>query len=435
MQKRKKKDGTVTLMYGNQVSTSVVNNLGTSLIPYEAMYLNFSSAIMGILQAITNLFPNLFQRFWGKLADQTKQYINFVVIGSIVNGIALIFLLLFTSPLPFLIILSVSLIIGSMATPAWSSLVGTAIKANKKDRFITRSSIYGSIAGIIAMVGFMFYSYNNNSNVLILPFAISAAVAVGGSVTLLLIKIDDKKNSRLDYAKSIYKPSKRSSIRDLMNETPEFKPFIQMQLLYNLGMSIAWPLFYITIVKILHANYFQITIINILSAVSPLIVLFYMEEMIYKFGMKKLILMSRFLFVLVPLSYGLAFSLLPIYIVSIVVGPAQAVSNVIFFAYILHIAPENKRAEYWGTYNTLIGIVTFIGSIASGLIVEFLTSFWGLYLSLLTMYMASTVLRFSGAMFGFKIKDIRVIPSVESKDLISTGKMLSEKRLRWLKRS
>jgi MFS family permease len=84
-------------------------------------------------------------------------------------------------------------------------------------------------------------------------------------------------------------------------------------------------------------------------------------------------------------------------------------ANVAFFAYILDVAPEEKKAEYFAVYNTIIGVATFFGSIIGGyLAFFFLDHFAGSdqwVLGLGAVYAISAFGRAAGAVWFFKLKD------------------------------
>jgi MFS family permease len=105
--------------------------------------------------------------------------------------------------------------------------------------------------------------------------------------------------------------------------------------------------------------------------------------------------------------YALATEVWHIYILNAALGLATAMSNVAFFAYVLDVAPDEKKGEYFAVYNTMIGIATFVGSVVGGYLALFFLDFYGqnMVLALGTVYAISAFGRGACAMWFFKLKD------------------------------
>ncbi len=119
------------------------------------------------------------------------------------------------------------------------------------------------------------------------------------------------------------------------------------------------------------------------------------------------ILISRFAFISVPIVYALATQVWHIYVINAALGFATAMSNVAFFAYILDVAPSEKKGEYFAVYNTMIGIATFIGSIIGGYLAFFFLEYYSgdWVLGLGAVYAISAFGRAACSVWFFKLKD------------------------------
>jgi MFS family permease len=119
------------------------------------------------------------------------------------------------------------------------------------------------------------------------------------------------------------------------------------------------------------------------------------------------ILISRFAFISVPVIYALATQPWHIYALNAALGFSSAMANVAFFAYILDVAPDEKKAEYFAVYNTMIGIGTFVGSILGGYLAFYFLERYGndLFLGLGAVYLISAFGRAACAMWFLKLKD------------------------------
>jgi MFS family permease len=118
-------------------------------------------------------------------------------------------------------------------------------------------------------------------------------------------------------------------------------------------------------------------------------------------------LISRFAFISVPIVYALATEVWHIYVLNAALGFSSAMANVAFFAYILDVAPEEKKGEYFAVYNTIIGVFTFIGSVIGGYLAMFFLEYYGgnWVLGLGAVYAVSAFGRAACSVWFFKLKD------------------------------
>ncbi|MGC9175651.1 MAG: MFS transporter [Thermoplasmata archaeon] len=390
------KNRTIKSMYWNQILGSFSSGLASPFIPYYAAFLNFNSPEMGFLQASQNLFPNVTQYHWGKLSDKFNNRIFFIIIGGIISSLMFIAFIVAKSPIFFITVVIIQSIFGAMVTPAWNALIGDISLPSKRASFIGKLSFYSNLSMLFAGVAFLFYTliYSKSSiSIYYLPFAIAGILGVLSSLIMLYAKEEKK-----------FRAERKSSLFSILKKDNDFSYFMYSQLFYNFFMSISWPLLFITTVDVLKASYFQVAMLNLLGLIStvPFITIF--GKIIDRTGTKWPIIASRFMFVPVPLVYAFANSVIDLYILNIVTGISQAITNVAFIAYILDAAPKEDRGKYVGLYNMLIGIVTFFGSILGG--------YLGIYLGLFNTYMVSFIGRFSGSFLFFKIREKRVYPQM-----------------------
>ncbi len=394
---------TLRAMYVNQILGSFSSGLASPFIPYYAADLNFTPGEMGILQASSNLFPNVLQYPFGKLSDIIQKRIIFIIIGGIVSSLVFIFLIGQIDPLFIVLLIIVQAIFSAMVTPAWNALIGDVALTKKRASFIGSLSFYSNFSMLFAGLFFLIYTMVKGTKgvyVYYLPFGIAGVVGVLGTLVMLYAQEPEKKK--------VIK-SKRSLMSIIKNDR-EFSYFLFAQGFYNFFMSISWPLIFITTVKILKASSFQIAVINLigLSFTVPFLILF--GRITDRYGPKIPMLLSRIMFIPVPLVYAFANSIYDIYLLNVLTGISTAFANISFLAYILDSSPTEDRGKYVGLYNTVIGFVTFFGSIFGGFLAQFLEGFYGLYMALLITYMVSFAGRFTGAVLFIKVKERRKYP-------------------------
>ena len=176
---------------------------------------------------------------------------------------------------------------------------------------------------------------------------------------------------------------------------------------FNFMMSLIWPLLYLTYIEVLDASLFEIGVMTVISTGAVLFFQTKVGRLLDVIGPMPQIIISRFAFISVPIVYALATEVWHIYVINAALGFASAMANVAFFAYILDVAPEEKKGEYFAVYNTVIGIATFFGSIIGGYMGAFFLSYYGgnWVLGLGAVYAISAFGRAACSLWFMKLKD------------------------------
>ena len=353
------------------------------------------------MQAFVNLFPNALQLPWGRLSDRVGRRVPFLVFGTILSASIFLLIAASASPWQLIFLVMVQAIAVSMVAPNWSALLG------EKAQFGTRGRVFGSLsrvggatslAGTILAAVIVFNAPQTEAHPFQLSFVIAAVVGIVSGLVLLLIR--EPRSGGGDGNPAAPEPEDP-------RRRAEFRYFTKVQSFYNFFMSLAWPLIPITVADVLGASNLDIVMITIVSALSSIALQTQVGRLLDRVGPVALIQASRFLFVLVPLAYGLANSLFWIYLISALMGVPVAIVNIAFNAYILDVAPRRKHAEYFGLFNGAIGIVTFAGSLVGGYLARGLATVWpgNLWLALLVVYMISFVGRAAGAFLCLRIPE------------------------------
>jgi len=391
----------VPLLCGREGTRSFGDNLSTPYIPYYLMRLQATASQMGIFRALQSVLPNIFQLPWGYLSDRMGRRIIFIVIGGVLMSITL-FSSIFVSDVTLLILIfSVNAIGYSMMIPTYSALLGDRIEHGRRGREFSRIVNYALAAGVFANLFVLFYfsiTPPEDVNAYRTLFIISSGIGLASIVFLLPIRETNVTPERI----KLITPSKF---------IPEFKYLIRVQGIYTFFMSLSWPLFYFTMVDVLGAKNAEIAIVSLLGAVSTIGFQKVVGMVLDRAGPVGLIIGSRFLFVIVPLGYGLATSVYHIYILTLILGLGMAIVNVAFNAYILDISSEETRGEYFAYFNLVSGVAGFTGSILGGYLASWLGGIYPVATALLIIYIVSGIGRFSSACMFFKLKGVKKYPS------------------------
>src|SRR2546427_7305700 len=394
-------------LYANQAVGQFGSGLSAPFVPYYATRLGATTADLGWLQAFNNLFPNLLQLPWGRLSDRVGRRVPFIVVGSIVSASLFLLIAASASPWQLILIVMVQAIAVSIVAPNWGALLGEKTDRGRRGRFFGSMSMVGGVAslgGTLLAAFLVFRAPENAAHSFQLPFVIAAIVGIAAGLVLLLVR----------EGKALAANAGATEATDPVRDGERHRDFLfftRGQTFYNFFMSFSWPLIPITVAVVLRASNLDIVMITVVTAVSTIALQTQVGRLLDRVGPVTLIQASRFLFILVPLAYGLANSLLWVYIISALMGVPSAIVNVAFNAYILDVAPPKKHAEYFGLFNGAIGVVTFAGSLIAGYAAKFLDAALGnLWLALLAVYMVSLAGRLVGAVLTLRIRDPAAYP-------------------------
>src|SRR4030042_3846897 len=131
---------------------SVVNQLGLGMVnPFVGAYavdLGASPSLMGWFQSSSNIANNVLQVFWGRLSDSTRRRIPFVTLGTVALSLLWVPMMFVTDATQLILILSVQALVGSMATPAWTALIGDLVPSMKLGGANASINLWASVGAV-----------------------------------------------------------------------------------------------------------------------------------------------------------------------------------------------------------------------------------------------------------------------------------------------
>lgn len=388
-------------LYANQGVGQLSHGLSVPFVPYYATRLGATTADLGWLQSFTNLFPNILQMPWAWLSDRVGRRVPFLVFGGVLSSILFLLMAASASTWELILVVLIQAIATSMVVPNWSALLGEKTGFQRRGWIFGRLSQVGgaaSLGGSLLAALIVFRSQPTAASAFHVPFVFAAVVGVIGALFLLLVR-EGPTTTPHDARAHPETPIDRERRGD-------FLYFVKAQGFYNFFQSMAWPLIPITVAIVLGASNLDIVMITVISAVSTIVLQTQVGRLLDRVGPTALIQASRFLFVLVPLAYALAREVWVVYLISAIMGVPTAIVNISFNAYILDVAPPSKRAEYFGLFNGVTGILTFTGTVLGGYVARMFEGVFGdLWLALLFAYVLSFAGRAVGAVLCLRIRD------------------------------
>lgn len=388
---------------------SVVNSLGAGMVqPFIGYYLvklGGTPSEMGWYQSSQNIANNVMQISWGRLSDSLRRRVPFIVFGGLIVSALWIPIIFVTTPSYLIILLAIQSLLGSMAIPTWTALIGDLVPSSRLGRANASISLWASIGGLIATLAsgiIMIMSGRPIQEIFFVPLIVASVLGITSALVMRYVK--EKKNGEKINLKRHF----TSDTFDMLNYTrksPDFMKYCYVEGIFQFFMAISWPLFSITQAKILNASTLQIALLTVIQVFVTIIFQGWAGRLADTIGRKRLMFFFRFSLVTVPLAYALSPDMNALIVISTFWGFTQAFGQASMTAYLLDVTPEEYRGSFAAVFNLIMGMLTFFGSLIGGYLSGYLIGLYGLVLGLQIVYMLSAVGRGIGAAFFLTLKE------------------------------
>lgn len=386
-------------IYTRQIAVAFSNGFASPFVSVLMVQLKASAFMLGLMSSITNFVSNFFQFIWGTVTDAVGRKIPFILIGGL--GASLIWLFAIgTHTAQFLLILiAFQSFMNSMVTPALSALIGDVAPPMRRGRISASLNIFSSLGSLLATLisGYIMMVDNKNlSTMYLVPFLLAAVTGFAGN--LVILKIRETPNRR----KFNVKPGQLISP---LTENKDFRLFTEISFVSMTIQSLPWGVFAFVIVDVVKATMLQVALISVINGAFILSVQRLAGLLVDKVGTKPFILVGKFGLSTFPLFYAFASSVWMLYLGNIIGGAFNGILMVANFTYMLDISPNDKRGEYFGIYNSSMGIATGIGALIGGALADEFMFRFGLALGLTYVLLIFAIGRMLINTLFFKIKE------------------------------
>jgi len=359
---------------------------------------------------------------WGKLSDKIGRRIPFIVIGGIITALLWVPIMFVASPRDLIQVMAIQAILGSMATPTWTALIGDFAHSSKRGMTtasINCSAAIGSMLATLAAGYLMVLVKGTLQEMFFIPLLIAMVCGVVSSLVVVAVREKPLANNAAN--------SSILSIRDVTRHArgnSNFMRFCTASVIFGFFMSISWPLFSMTTIEVLNASMLEVALIGVIQGIVTIALQPWSGKLVDHVGRRQLIIVYRLGLVLVPTFYCLASTVYHLYLASLVFGILVAFGDVAMLTYLLDVTEEEFRGTLTALYNLATGIVFFIGSLFGGYIANYFIGTFGLVLGLQLVYALSAIGRVAGALTFLTLKEPRKYPSTLGKELREIVKKL-----------
>ncbi len=350
--------------------------VAASFVGVFGVMIGATAAEMGWLQSSSNSLSNLGQILWGRISDRIGKRKPFLVTGSIVLAVLWFMLPYSKNPVNLIILYSLISIFSAMITVNWYSFIADNI-ISERGKFLTLINDIASAGTIISLIAIVFV-LNKNPDDVIIPFTAAAGSYVVSAITVFELT---ESRSKSVMTKNLYK-----TLKNLKNNNIFYKYFKATNI-QSFFWSMAWPMFPITIVSIMHFSLEIVALLTISSTFTMLITQYIIGKFIDKVNRVPIIFLNRIMLSGIPLMYAF-FNILPLFILlEVYSGFIGSIQNTVTTSYTLDIVPQNNKAEYISILNGFNGMVYFFGALSGGYILTLFLYFYPLKLALMFSYL------------------------------------------------
>lgn len=302
-----------------------------------------------------------------------------------------------TNATQLIVLLAVQALLGSMATPAWTALIGDLVPSLRLGRANASINLWSAVGSVTATLasGILMISIGGSIHqILFIPLIVAAFCGIASS--LVMLRIREKRNGE----KLNLKQNLTSDILKVVSHarrTPRFLKYCYVDGVVQFFMSISWPLFAITEIRVLNASMLQLAFLSVGQTVVSIVFQGWAGRLADSVGRRPLLIFFRFGLITVPLAYALVPDINTLIIVSLFWGLVNALGAASATAYLLDVSPQESRGSFIAVYNLIVGVITFAGSLVGGYLSDFTIGFFGLIVGLQIVYLVSIVGRGIGA--------------------------------------
>lgn len=364
---------------------SVGVTAASTFVGVYGVLLGASAAEMGWLQSTSNSLANAGQLLWGRLSDKLGKRMPFILLASAVLALLWFLMAIVNSPVELIIVYALISMVGAMITVNWFSLIADVTHPGNRGHFLAIINNIGSIGTLVSVAAMIFVLHGSSRSELEIPFFIATASYVVSAAIVYRLK---EEGHRTKVTTSL-----RASFSHLREHPIFYRYFVAMNI-QGFFWSMAWPMFPITIVSVMHFTLPSVALLTVVTLVATIAGQFVFGRIVDRVDRAPLIFYNRLMLAAIPAMYAVFNTLALFLVMEVYSGVVGAIQSVVMNSYLMDIVPSENKAEYISIMNGFNGVVYFLGALSGGYMLELFLNWFGLGLALIVAYMVVVAGRF-----------------------------------------
>jgi MFS family permease len=367
-------------------------------------------SVIATLPALIAAFGQLLVTVLLRLYSRRKFWI---VLSAVLQAltwipIALIPKLSGSMSLPMLFILvTLNACFAAIINPLWTSLMGDLVPQDQRGSYFGRRNF---IAGAVAFVSTLIAGFLLN--------ALSQRLSVFVSFGILFSVAFASRIASSYYLSRMHEPpfhvcrKKEFSLVQFISRlrSSEYGVFVIYLCLLGFACNIATPFFSVYMLRDLHFNYWQFTILTSVSVISGFLTIIFWGNLSDRLGNKRIMLMTGLLVPFVPFLWLFFSDLKYLILIELFSGVVWAGFNLAASNYVYDATSPEKRPRCIVYLNVLRASCVFIGAFLGGSLANSLPNFWFFTSSIQAIFLISAVLRMTVTiLFYTRLREARLV--------------------------
>ncbi len=321
-------------------------------------------------------------------------------------------------------LVTLSTILGSLANPAWGSMMADLVPAEKRGRYF---GMRGRICGIITLI----FSFGGG----VVLQRLSGSILVG--VYVLFIGATAFRLISWYFLSRMYEPpvlavsSKGESLVSIFHHlgSTNLGHFIVYVALINMAVSLAGPFFAVYMLRDLQFNYLTYISIQSTAALVNLVSLTFWGRRGDLAGNVRVLRITSVLIPIVPTLWAVSNQVPFLLVVQVLSGFAWAGFNLSTSNFLYDASAPENRMRYIALYNAMNGVAVCTGALLGGFLAQILPPMFGH--RLLTLFALSGVVRIIiVTALMYHISEVRQVTGVNLVEFMF-GKRVVPRHVAW----
>jgi MFS family permease len=329
--------------------------MGERFLPLYILAIGGTNLAVGFLNALDNLLSALYSFPGGYLSDRIG-YKKSLMLFTVVAMTGYLIVIIFQSWQAVFIGSVLFIAWSAVSLPAIMSLISKAVPSNKRTMGISIHSIVRRIPMSLGpLLGGFFISVYGTTTGIRISFITAFALGIVGLVAIQYLMEDDILNS---------KSSKIKDLLQLKTFNTELKNLLISDTLIRFAEQIPYAFVVIWVVNNLGFSALEFGILTGIEMVTSVLIYIPVAYYADRYFKKPFIIITFIFFTIFPLMiyFSKSFALL---LVAFIIRGLKEFGEPTRKALIMDLAPENSKAETFGTYYLFRDVVVSIAALSS----------------------------------------------------------------------